>query len=289
MEFSISAGACDSNYEYDIAGAYSTRPVPSFVFADKKIQYNQHKNDPAGCTRYAVMTCITNNRDITWTDADFTYFRKTAPSYWWTSIGMELSRAGDMVVDYLNRKYPWQGRVKEQIRNYTETDKLYQVIKDRYNVQMWSNINPTYTTEIKDGVLDKPRGKSWQGHSRSFAPAWTFQGTVLVENFLWVLPYNVIDIRNLEELIAVKQLFNNSFIYYPTGKMPIAIPYKYITPAQADILEKKYPDLFTSDFSESVLAWEIAAKTWNMKYNYTRYEGIDWVMKMMIDLKQYRG
>ena len=215
--------------------------------------------------------------------------RTTAPSYGRVDKrGMQLSKAWDMVIDYLNKKYPQQGRYKEQIPNYQGT-LLEEAIMQWYCVQMWSPINAAYTKEIKDGVINNPRGTVGTWHSRTFAPTWSFQWKVLVENFDSVLPYNVIDIADMQQLLDVRQFFNNSFIYYPTNTMPVEIPYKYITPIQADALEKKYPDLFTPNFSESVLAWEIAAKTWNMKYNYVSYEGIDGVMKMMIDLKQYRG
>jgi hypothetical protein len=37
--------------------------------------------------------------------------------------------------------------------------------------------------------------------------------------------------------------------------MPIAIPHPYMTVEEANNLEKKYPDLFTPEFSESVRAW----------------------------------
>jgi len=42
--------------------------------------------------------------------------------------------------------------------------------------------------------------------------------------------------------------------------MPVDIPYPYMTVEQAESLEKKYPDLFTSEFSESVRAWIDLAK-----------------------------
>jgi hypothetical protein len=55
--------------------------------------------------------------------------------------------------------------------------------------------------------------------------------------------------------MKAKQFYNQAFIYYPTKKMPQEIPYPYITLQEAEALEKKYPDLFTPDFSESVRAW----------------------------------
>lgn len=72
----------ESDYEYDyrMGGVYE-RPQPLYTFSDKKIQYNQSKNDPRGCTRYGAMTCITNNWGIEWTKEDFDYMRATAPSY----------------------------------------------------------------------------------------------------------------------------------------------------------------------------------------------------------------
>jgi hypothetical protein len=47
--------------------------------------------------------------------------RQNAYKYGWEDKqGMYLSKAGDMVVDYLNSKYPDQGRKKQSINIATE-------------------------------------------------------------------------------------------------------------------------------------------------------------------------
>ena len=53
----------------------------------------------------------------------------------------------------------------------------------------------------------------------------------------------------------------------------ITVP--YMTVEQADSLEKNYPDLFTSNLSESVRAWIDLAGTDKMKLHYTNYMGMD--------------
>lgn len=282
--------AQDSNYEYDVAGAFITRPKPLYVFADKKIQYNQHTNDPEGCTWYAVMTCITNNWDIIRTTADFDYMRKTAPLYWRKAwFGMELSKAGDMVVDYLNRKYPWQWRTKEQIRNYDDKDILKSIIHEWYCVQMWSPINSVYMIEIKDWVVNNPRWKDWTGHSRTFAESGSHIWEEIVENFVGILPYNVIDIKDLDNLLAVKQFFYNSFIYYPTHMPETPIKYPYMSIETAQVYEKKDPVLY-KNLSETVRAWvDLAHAGKDVYYNFVNFEGISGVDKMIINLDKYRS
>jgi hypothetical protein len=111
---------------------------------------------------------------------------------------------------------------------------------------------------------------------------------MIVENYVDMLPYNVIELKDHKQFRDVKQRHNQSFIYYPTNKMPeIEVP--HMTVAQADAIEKAYPLLFTQSFSESVRAWIDLAPTGKMKLHYTNYMGIDGVMKMMNDLLIYRS
>jgi hypothetical protein len=92
------------------------------------VQYNQRIKDPQGCTWYGAMTCIANNWGIDRTKEDFDYMRVTAPSYGWDHNGMYTSRAGDMVVEYLNNKYPDQNWVKETIQNYAPDTELFDLL-----------------------------------------------------------------------------------------------------------------------------------------------------------------
>lgn len=286
MDDRLFCGAIEWEFEYDQrAGWLVDVPTPIKIFSSDKIQYNQKLKDPMGCTRYAVMTCVTNNWDITWTKEDFDYMRVTAPSYWWTpKNGMYLSKAGDMVVDYLNTLHPWQWWTKLEVNTIEE---WLHYMNLWYCLHMWSQINKVYTDDIQDWLITDPRGKTWQWHSRTTIAQ--VYGTSIVENYVWFLPYNVIDIRSWKELMDARQLFTYSFIYYTKQKMPVDIPYPYMTVEQAESLEKKYPDLFTSEFSESVRAWIDLAKEWKLKYWYRKYLGIDGVMKMMIDINTYRA
>lgn len=275
-------GALESNFEYDYMMGGSDVPTPLYTFKDKKVMYNQKWNDTYGCTWYAVMTCIANNWDIDWTDEDFKYLRDAAPSYWWQwPPWMYLSRAWDMVVDYLNTKYPDQKRVKLSV---SLSDAMGYLGK-WYCVQFGSTVNLQYRYDLDDGKISAPWWSGGYGHCRSFTAIQTRDS--IIENYNWVYPHNLIDLRSLKELIESKQLFPQAFIYYPTTDMPeINVP--HMTVEQADKLEKLHPDMFTSNLSESVRAWIDAAGK-GMKLHYTTYLWVDGVMKMMNDLLIYRS
>ena len=230
------------------------------------------------------MTCIANNWGIEWTDKDFLYMRIHAPDYGWVNHEwMYLSRAGDMVVDYLNKKYPTQWRKKLAI-NTIDEGKIYMDMW--YMIHIGSKINKGYTGDIQDWLISKARWKDWTGHARS-STAQSY-GNSIVENYVWWLPHNVIDIWNWQELMKANQLYTQSFIYYPTEKMPTEIPYPYATVERADNIEKLHPDMFTPWFSETVRAWIDMAKEWKIDYAYKNYTGVDWVMKMTNDLDYIR-
>lgn len=283
MEQLILGWAIESNFEYDYIMWGIEQPIPLHTFEIKKIQYNQSKNDPRGCTWYAVMTCIANNWSIVWTDEDFKYMRENASRYGYVSWEwMYLSKAGDMVVDYLNIKYPTQWRIKKPI---DIVDEWMYYMDMWYMLHMGSKINKTYTNDILDWLISKARGKEWTGHSRSTSNIQV--RTSIVENYYWWLPFNVIDLRDWVEINKSNQFYRQAFIYYPTNKMPVVLP-PHMTIEQANELEKKYHDLFTNEFSESVRAW-IDEASKGMKLHFEKYLGIDWVMKMMNDLLIYRS
>lgn len=274
----------DFEYDYMMGSLFNEVPKPLHTFKEIQQQYNQRKDDPYWCCRYAVMTCIANNWGIERTDADFLYMRETAPKYGRVDKeGMYLSKAWDMVDDYLNTKYPWQGRKKQSINIVTEWATYMDMW---YMLHMGSKINKKYTSDIQDWLISNTRGFDWIGHSRSTSIIQTWKS--LVENYVGWLPHNVIDLWSRDELMQYKQFYTQAFIYYPTKKMPEVIPYPHMTIQEAEILEKKYPDLFTQDFSESVRAWIDLATEGKIKYWYTKYKGIDGVTKMMIDIDNYR-
>lgn len=279
-------GAYESDYEYDVpcgAGLTIRPDKPQRQFKDKKIQYNQSYHDPYWCTWYGAMTCVANNRDIERTQDDFDWFRLKAKDYWRRDkLWMYTSKAGDMVVDRLNIKYPNQHRVKEAIQTYD--DNLYDLFEKWWMLHMSSQINKQYTDTILDWVIEEPRGTKWSGHARSLTYPWREkERTMIVENYVDWLPYNVIDIKDFKKLLEARQFHRQVFIYYPTTNMT-EIPYPYMSLEEADKLERQYPSLFTSNFSESVRAWIDASKAWAIEWKYKNYKWIDWVMKMMIDL-----
>lgn len=278
--------ALQSNFEYDVpcgAGLQLRPKSPIKTFKKEKIQYNQAKSDPYWCTRYGAMTCVANNRDVDRDDSDFQWFRKNAEKYWWKDkLGMYTSRAGDMVVDRLNYKFPKQNRVKESLYTYDNKEEIEELFNLWWMIHFSSNINKAYTDTIQDWVIEEPRGAGGIGHSRSKTKS-SGSWNIMIENYVDWLPYNVIDIKDYEELLNKKQFHIQVFIYYPTTNMT-EIPYPYMSIEEADLLEKKYPDLFTPNFSESVRAWIDASKAGVIEWKYKNYKGIDWVMKMMIDL-----
>lgn len=180
----IVGGAIESYFEYDymMGGDTSSIPAPLFSYKERKISYNQRPKDPRGCCWYGVMTCIANNWGIDRTDEDFQYMRDTAPSYGRTDkVGMYLSRAGDMVVDYLNKKHPEQKRVKLPVPIADSADYM----KSGYMVQFGSKVNIKYRKDIDDGLISAPRGKDGYGHCRSLAglTAEKIDWTAIVENY----------------------------------------------------------------------------------------------------------
>lgn len=297
--------AFESNFEYDVpcSAAAAIRPAkPKYTFADKQIQFNQSVNDPYGCTRYWAATTIANNRWVEFTKEDRDWFRANAPRYWYVhEQWMFTSRAGDMVVERLNQKFPEQKWIKEAIQFY-END-IVALIKQWRVLHMGSQVNEIYTWYIYGGSIPWPWWRVWGWHSRSFAdPTGSSKLPSIVENYVrieWVtqgIPYNIIAMPSWFWLVDYKQFHNQVFIYYPTV-METEIPYPYMSVDQAEALEKKYPDLFSATFSESVRAWVDASKKWlfsctdcpnQNRRKFVKYTGIDWVMKMMIDLEQLR-
>lgn len=282
--------AYESDFEYDVpCGTTIIRPAsPQKKFQTNKIQYNQATNgDTYGCTRYGAMTCIANNWDIDWTDSDFDYIRAKAPSYWYKDyIWMYTSKAGDMVVDYLNKLYPDQNWYKDTLNTYDSVNQIIELLKAGWMVHFSSQINQVYTNSILDGVIEEPRWTTGTGHARSISKS-SGEWEVIIENYVDWLPYNVIDIKDFHKLLEAKQFHRQVFIYYPTTNMT-EIPYPYMSMEEADKLERQYTALFTPNFSESVRAWIDASKAWKIVRKYKNYKGIDWVMKMMIDLSYIR-
>jgi hypothetical protein len=305
----INNSAKESNFEYDVpswAAAFLRPEKALYDFKRRKIQYNQKIYDPYWCTWYGAATFIANLRWIDWTKEDWNWFRDSAPSYWWSAGSwMYTSKAWDMIVKRLNMKFPEQRWVKESIDTYWSED-ILGLLKVRWMLHMWSLINKKYLQDSQDDwVIEWPRWKWGEWHSRCFLYLW--YGPGIVENYAkvdWVttwLKYNIIDLKEFEKMLYERQFHNQVFIYYPTSKMKTPIPYPHMTVEQADALEKisksVIPGLVSEDLSETVRAWIEAAEAWlfkqtddktQVRYLFRKYNGLDGVWKMTLDLAQIR-
>ncbi len=150
-----------------------------------------------------------------------------------------MSRAGDMIIQRLNQKYPQMGWKKQSINLY-EDGEYY--MEKGYILHIGSIVNNGYFQEIQDGLISKAWGKSGPnriGHVRAMFIPKAYDAHVEIENYYGVLPHNVIDIQSWADMVAANQFYAESYIYYPTKKMPtpITIPYnKGTTPGEMEIV-----------------------------------------------------
>lgn len=265
-------------------------PKPLARFEKRKVQLNQNTFDPRGCTYASNMTQRANNRGRDRTQADIDWFLKHKIDYWRTGAGMYMDRAVDMFCDRMNMNYPWERWTGRLIDFYSERKKYLDM---GYMIMMGSMINDQYIEDTKDWKIDNPRWKTGIWHVRSIFLHTAYPCEALVENYLGVMPNNVIDLVGLDKLIEAKQFYHTAFIIYPTWKMPEPIKYPYMTVDQAEQLEKTaeavIPWLLTPNFSESVRAWvELAEQGEDVYYEFKDFRGLDGVTKMMINLDKYR-
>ncbi len=165
--------------------------------------------------------------------------RETAPKYGRApKEGMLLSKAGDMVVDYLNNQYPWEGWTKKAISLYDEGDEY---MNKGYMLQVGSMVNSKYFWFTKTGLIDDTRGKIGEWHARCLFLHQAYEAKGEVENYEGVLVHNVIDISVWEKIKAEAQYYRQAFIYYPTRKMnEITVEYnKGVTPYQQEVVHAR--------------------------------------------------
>lgn len=234
--------AIESNREcdYGLAWWLDIVPAPLSRFETSKIQYDQATNDPYGCTWYAVMTAIANNRWHVRQDHDFQYFRDNAylygraPETW-----MLLSKAGDMVVDYLNKLSPSEGWTKLAISLYDEWDDY---MKKWYILQVWSIVNSKYFGFTHTGDITDTRWTEGKWHSRCLFYHTAYPARAEIENYVGVIDHNIIDISVREKIVEEKSYYRQAFIYYPKGKMNPQIPVEYnigSTPYQQEVVHAR--------------------------------------------------
>ena len=63
---------------------------------------------------------------------------------------MYTSKAGDMVVDYLNKLYPDQNWYKETLNTYDSVNQIIELLKAGWMIHFSSQINQVYTNSILD-------------------------------------------------------------------------------------------------------------------------------------------
>lgn len=266
------------------AGSMPTIPKPLSRFEDRKIQFNQNSFDKSWCTYTADMTIVANNWNKDRTQEDIQWFIDNKKNYWRTGAGMYMDRAVDMVCDRLNMLYPeeqWRGML---IDFYTERDKY---LKDGHMLMIGSMINDKYIQEVQDGKIDAPWWKTGIWHVRSIFSHTAYKGEALVENFLGVLPFNVIDLVALQEIENNKQMFHTTFLLYPSGQMPIEITVPYMSEAEASAIENSNPQLYEW-LTELVRTWVLYAGQ-GMKLQAQNYRGLVGTNKMYNDIQDYRN
>lgn len=144
-----------------------------------------------------------------------------------------------MIIQRLNQKYPQMGWKKKAINLYTEGEDYLDM---GYIIHIGSIVNNGYFSEIQDGIITKSWGKAGPnriGHVRAMFMPLTYRAHVIIENYKGTLPHNVIDIKDWNDMVQVNQFYAESYIYYPTKKMPpvITIPYsKGETPGEKEIV-----------------------------------------------------
>lgn len=147
-------------------------------------QYCQHP-DIIWCTYYASATAIANNCNITLTDDDLKAIGVIMKRYrmpWMKWYPMVLARK--IVIDYIKTVYNKTVYVKEiNIKEYTGNELIV----------FSGKINTWYVFDIKDGTLNTALPTTWEGHARCLYKDtdWIWH---IVENFLWILPYNIITV-----------------------------------------------------------------------------------------------
>lgn len=264
-------GAIDGGLgEHDLFAGIVDTPKPQYTFLDTRSERRQGTSE---CALFSAIWALEDNRARKFTDIEINTMRKMLPSYWRTvKDGMYLTKAWDLVVDYLASI--WEKRKKVALQTYTRD--LYDYLDMWYSLWFGSKIGAVYTKDIKaDWDIDELFGGSiW--HARRLFKNKKNGNYYIVENYLWSLPYNVIEITPaiLEKQITNRKLFNQSFIYYPTDTM-ITNGIKHYagnTPKE----------------KETVKAWEDLINTEKIKPLFIDYEEFQGFTKMVAEITLYR-
>lgn len=207
--------AIEENIQDETAWSLPSIPKAQYVFTDAKHQWRQWTSE---CVLYSVIWCVADNTLYDFTTKDIDELKSMLPDYWrdidnW----MYLTKWWDLVVDRFSKK--WRKLKKVTIQTYT--DDFLEVLDKWYSVQFGSKIWKEYINDINtDWDIDiEFKWSTWHARRifkdlRKDSP--TYWLYYIVENFLWSLKYNVIEVTPLmmHDLLSNGKMFYQSFIYY---------------------------------------------------------------------------
>lgn len=211
MESLELTGAIEWEISYDdVAGDLPTLSKATTTFLDFK---SQRKQGTSECVLYSVIWCVADNTGFDFTTQDIRELKEMLPKYWRdVKNWMYLTRWGDLVVDRFATK--WRVLKKVVINTYTED--LRDALNKWYSVQFGSKIWKDYIKDInEDWDIDMVFNGS-TGHARRIFKHKDTGNYYIVENFLWSLKYNVIEVTPfmMDRLFKSWKLFYQSFVYY---------------------------------------------------------------------------
>lgn len=242
--------------------------APKHIWQDFRFEARQWTSE---CVMFAIMWCITDNTWYDFKQSDIDTLRKMLPDYWWdVENWMYTSKWGDMFVDFFKKK--WLTLVKNSVSTYSQD---YWDISNLWrSLTFGSKVGKEYTTDIQDdGDIDYLFW--WKtGHLRRIFKHKTNGNYYIVENFLWSLKRNVIEITpdKLKEQLDNKTLHYTSFYFYFLENIPVM---------------PKHNTGTTQNEKEIVLAWEKCIQEW-YKPSFINYTDEFYITRMLIDIDNHR-
>lgn len=244
-------GAIDGNlWEQDYAGDIPQDvPRPKENFLTHKSEYSQTRST---CVLYGAGWCIADNTSYDITIEDWKNVEALAPQYWRSvEHWMYLTKWGDLWVDYLKTKSI--ELVKGVVWTYTQD--FFDIMDMWYSILFGSQISKSYITDLEADWDIDIGFNPWTWHARRMFKH-TNGNYYIVENFVWRLKYNVIEVTPvmLDTLIKNKDLFNQSFYFYiketmtnyPPHNQWTTIPEKEIVKAWEQIIDAGWKPLYAN-------------------------------------------
>lgn len=273
MEQIILWGSIDwwlGEHDYEGGGSLlQSIKMPKHTWQDFRFEARQWTSE---CVMFAIMWCITDNTWYDFKQQDIDALRKMLPNYWRDiKNGMYTSKGWDMFVDYFKTK--WLTLMKNSVSTYSQS--FLDIVNVWRSTTLWSKIDQTYTKDIQaDWDIDYVFwGSTW--HLRRIFKHNSNSNYYIVENFLWSLKYNVIEItpEKLKEQLDNKALHYTSFYFYFLEHIP-QMPEHNKGKTQAE--------------KEIVLAWEKCINEW-YKTSFTNFTDDFYITRMLIDIDKHRN